>query len=424
MKHLIPIAIFVVLFFLVYSIVVSAYNSMWREGVIWGSTLEEAEFYAGLFAILHDAIGILLVIPLALIIDRLGRLQTLASLGLALGVVNILIGAVNDYISLLILHGLQGLFQLAMTLVIMVIIADTLVEFNRALGYATYYASAVLGYPLGIVVGTTIYWRIGYALFGSLIAMASVAAFASIFLPIKGSSLLRVLTERTRYSISLGIKDISSKTALAIWIIIFFWGIPWGAVSAYAITYFRDVWRFSETIATILALIGSLSMVVGHFVGGWLSDRGVKMGDPMSRVKIPTYGLVIGLISMLATVAYPAFISDINSETSPHLYVAFILSAIGMLFTTIPYSSYAAILSEIVSTKFRALAFGIYMMASGLGWALGPFLYSHLKDIISPLYAMTLIVSTWIIPLAILRKIVSKHYLSDRLPGGGSMEQS
>jgi len=63
---------------------------------------------------------------------------------------------------------------------VMGIIADTTPEERRGTGYAVYYASTVIGYPLGLIIGLLLAWRTGYSVLGALVLVFTPIAFTII----------------------------------------------------------------------------------------------------------------------------------------------------------------------------------------------------------------------------------------------------
>ncbi|MET1159522.1 MAG: MFS transporter [Thermoprotei archaeon] len=405
MRHLVFLAILILTYFSASYMYANVVKPMWEEGVIPGE-IYNYEAIAGFYLLTIPAvIGVILSIPMGMLADKIGKVKMLIITGLLIGAGLLIIsGSPNLYILVigftLFAIGMHGIYP-----AIMGAIADTLPESRRGIGYASYYASSVLGNIVGLIIGLIIYWRTGYLSLGLLVILLT---FITSFTLTRAYEKAGVGITRREYVIGTALRATLTPPAIAFYILIFFWGMPWGAIARYAVNFICDAWGVSRGIATLIVVLGSLSIIAGHILGGLLADRRVRKGDPLGRVKVSIFGVAIGIVVMLGFVLYPYPYGD---ESLRALLLPAIIALAGMMFTTFAYPNISSVFSEVIEPEYRATAFAVFNILNNLGWGIGPTLYGLLKaefyevlglDISSASrYAITSIVLLWIIPLVI-----------------------
>lgn len=425
MKHLVLIGLLVLFYFTANYMYAAVVKSMWQEGVIPGAE-HEYEAIAGLwFVTIPSIIAIILSIPMGVLADKLGKTKILVVTGLLMSIGLFLVGASQGLAMLslgfaLFAIGMQGIYP-----AVMGIIADTTPEERRGTGYAIYYACTVIGYPLGLIVGLLLAWRTGYTGLGALVLVFTFLVFTPLEKIYKTLPSKRV--EGGEYKAKVALKTITTPAIVALFVLIFFWGIPWGAITRYAVNFLMDAWGVSKGTATIIPTLSSISIIIGHIMGGILADRRVKKGDILGRVKISILGVTIGILVMLSFVLYPY---PFGREELAVLLPPAILALAGMMFTTLAYPNISSVLSEVTRPEYRSTVFAVFNILNNLGWGLGPTLYGLLKDYyytsLSPglahqeaiatasKYSITTIVLLWLIPLVIWILLL-KLYLKSRI---------
>ena len=375
MKHLALIGLLVFVYFTAYYMFAAVVKSMWRDGVIPGAE-HEYEAIAGLWLITIPAIvASILTIPIGVLADKLGRVKILAVTGVVMSIGLIVVGlAPNLYVLsagfVLFAVGLQGISP-----VVVSVIADTTPQERRGLGYAIYLACTVMGFPLGLIVGLLLAWRTGYSSLGALVLVLIVVVFAVLEKMYKYVVPRKVVEEA--YKARVALEAITSPAILVLIVLVFFYGIPWGAITRYAVNFLMDVWGVTQEIATVILALGSISTIIGHILGGLLADRRVKIGDILGRVKVSILGLAVGTLVLLTFVNYPYPYGRVELAV---LLPPAILVLAGMMFTTFTYPNINAVISEVTLPKYRSTVFAVFNIVGSLGWGVGPTLYGLLKD--------------------------------------------
>ncbi|WP_434731277.1 MFS transporter [Thermogladius sp. KZ2Tp1] len=406
MRHLVFLALLVLAYFTANYMYAAVVKPMWREGVIPGREFEY-EAIAGLYLVtIPSIIAIALSVPMGVVADKVGKVKTILFSGLLMGVGLVMVGASTSFLLLsvaftLFAVGMQGVYP-----ALMGSIADTVPVSKRGLGYAVYYASTVVGYPLGLVTGLLLSWRLGYTFLGALVIALTIAAVAALS---RAYRRLRVEAGGvSEYRASGVLKSIASPAVVALLVLIFFWGMPWGAITRYAVNFLEDAWGVGRAVAATILTLASISIIAGHVAGGVLADRRVRAGDVLGRVKVSLLGVAVGIAVMLSFVLYPYPYGD---ESLASLLPPAALALLGMMFTTLSYPNISSVLSEVVRREYRATVFAVFNILNSLGWAVGPTLYGALKAFLveSLGYSIPLaskvsiatVVLLWLVPLAV-----------------------
>lgn len=420
MRSLALIAILVLAYFTANYMLAAVIDIMWREGVIPG-TEETWRAYGGLLRTVPMIAGIILTVPFGMLADKLGRVRVLLLVGVLMGISLLLISASPNYYILLAGFSIFGIAMMGSHPAIMGLIADITREARRGLGYAIYYMSTVIGYPLGLAIGITLYWRIGYSALGALTLLLALIIYAVLSkAPGKGA----VPEGKKAYRARAALRSALVASSIILVIMALFWGMPWGAVTTYAVDYLVSAWGISKGSATIILTVSSLSIILGHLLGGILGDRGVKRGDYLARVKVSLIGVAIGTVVMLVFVLYPY---PYGNENIGELIKPIALAGFGMLFTTFAYPNLTSVLSEVVREEHRSTVFSVYNVTNNIGWGLGPFIYGILipiyrgslgiDEISAMRYSITTVVAMWVITLGLWLALY-RTYPKDRVAKG------
>lgn len=420
MRHLILLALLVLAYFSANYMYANVVKPMWQEGVIPGQEYEY-EAIAGFYLVtIPSIVAVSLSLPLGVLADKLGKGRMLLLTGLLMGLGLIVVASSPNLIGLslgfaLFAVGMQGIYP-----AIMGSIADTVPEAKRGIGYASYYASSVLGNIVGLLIGLVVYWRTGYIMLGLLTVIFTIVLWTMLTRIYR--SLQTPSTPGTQWGRG-ATRAATTKAVVLMYIMIFFWGMPWGAISRYSVNFIQDAWGVSRTTATLVIILASVSIVVGHILGGTLADRRVSKGDLLGRVKVSIVGVVLGMLVMLAFIQYPY---PRGEEKLVSLIPPVVLAVGGMMFTTFAYPNISSVLSEVVKPEYRGTVFAVFNILNNLGWGIGPTLYGALKAYLvetmgfsiaeASRYSITSIVLLWIIPLAIWLLMI-KEYPRHRVSG-------
>lgn len=420
MKHLILLALLVLAYFSANYMYANVVKPMWQEGMIPGQEYEY-EAIAGLYLVTTPSIiAVALSLPMGVLADKLGKARMLLLTGLLMGLGLLVVASSSNLISLslgfaVFAIGMQGIYP-----AIMGSIADTVPETKRGVGYASYYASSVIGNIVGLIIGLIVYWRTGYTILGLSTAVFTIVLWTMLARIYRGLQV--TATPGTQWGRGV-VRAATTRAVVLMYVMIFFWGMPWGAISRYSVNFIQDTWGVSRTTATLVIILASISIVVGHILGGTLADRRVGRGDLLGRIKVSIMGVALGVLVMIAFVQYPY---PRGEEKLVSLLPPVLLAIGGMMFTTFAYPNISSVLSEVVKPEYRGTVFAVFNILNNLGWGIGPTLYGALKAWLvenmglsiaeASRYSITSIVLLWLIPL-IIWLLMIKEYPKHRVSG-------
>lgn len=412
------LAILVLSYFMGYYMLNPIMQTLHQENLIPGTTEAEWRFYGGLIATSLQGVGLVLSFFWGILADKLGRRPILLLLGLVMGVSLIIIPTASTYQQLLTYFVLFGVGYVGVGPAIYAFISDAVPPERRGKGYALYYVSSVLAMILGIIVaGVLLPWRVAYVISGLLVLITTLMLYISS----KGITIgySEAKKEIKTYRFRDAIPSLRKKTILVMLLMIVPWTIPWGMLSVWSIDYIQTKWGIPRGTASLIIALATLSIALGHIIGGTISDRMVKRGDISGRTKVSLVGVTIGYISMLAMILYPY---PYGAADFSNLVLPALLATLGMMFTTFAYPNINTILSEVVVPEHRGTVFAIYSILNNLGWTLGPIFYPWLLrtvavkgEIISSMtLSASITVSLWLLAL-LCWLIIYKSYPKDRI---------
>lgn len=149
-------------------------------------------------------------------------------------------------------------------------------------------------------------------------------------------------------------------------------GLMWGGVSAWIPAYFMRTHRWpAETVGLrfglVLMTFGTLGIMCGGMVGGWLRDRGRRDAN-----------LILGMLSCL--VMLPA---GVSATLMSNDIVALTFLGVFVFFASFPYGGAAAACQEITPNQMRAQVTALFFFVFNLvGSGLGPTAVAVLTDAI------------------------------------------
>ncbi|MEM1638891.1 MAG: MFS transporter [Desulfurococcaceae archaeon] len=353
-----------------------------KDNMIIGAGTESYWFYAGLLATIPTLSGILTTFIWGYLADRLSR-RILFATAVLLGEIPCFLTAfARNYYEMLLLRALTGIGINGAAPIARAIVADLYPPEKRGKGYALYNFSTGFGVLLGmlmagIVLTLNLSWRIPFML-AAAPNFILVPLFLTIVKEVKlgyGEPEIRELYEagfEYRYRINLRefIAAISMTPTL---IFIYLQGVPgtfpWGAIPYWAPSYFQEKWGLDEVTSTIIVFAAGVGMMIGYFIGGFLSDTLLRRGHVNSRLIIPFIGILMGTGTVLMLLNYPYPYGEKSMET---LLQVILLGVLGMIFVTFAAPNVPAILSEISLPEHRGSIFGIFNITDNIGSAVGP----------------------------------------------------
>ncbi len=411
------LGLMVLFYFAGFYMIAAILDILHKEGLIPG-TEADWRVYAGLLRTIPQVIGLGLSFLWGVLADKMGRRKVLFVLGIlmALGLLGVSLSI--NYIQLMISFTVFSIAMIGVSPVIYAFIADVVPSEKRGAGYAVYYAASVFGMAVGLVMaGIFLEWRLAY-----LSTAILVFLFATpLFIVSRGITIGYVEKKEVgEYGLKKALSATIKPTALLILVHIIPWTMPWGMLSLFAVDYIQTRWGVSKESATLIVSLAVLSIAIGHIVGGMISDKLVKKGDPLARPKVSIAGISIGYLTMLAMLAYPY---PYGVETMATLLPPALLAISGMMFTTFAYPNISSVLSDVIEPEYRGTVFSIYNVLNTAGWAIGPFVYpvivKYLVDLGVPtnnalMNAAIAIVSLWLVCI-VFWIIIAKTYPRDKI---------
>jgi len=407
------LALFVISYMMGYYMLNPILKTLRLEGLIIGATEAEWRFYAGLIATVLQGVGLATTLLTGVLADRWGRRPVILVLSVIMGLGLLLVSTAGDYWQLLSFFALYGAGYVGMGPAMYAFISDIFPSERRGLGYAVYYSSSVLAMILGIVTaGALLSWRSAYAAVGLATVILGI-----LLVTLSKESGARAPATSAEYSLRKALPSLSNPAVATVLLMITPWTIPWGMLSVFSIDYISTKWGLPTATASLIIALATLSIAVGHIVGGLLSDRIAGREGLAGRTKVSVLGVAVGYAAMSLMILYPYPRGDASLQS---LLPPALLALAGMMFTTFAYPNVNTVLSEVVAPEYRGTVFAVYNVLNNLGWTLGPLFYTSLLLAFSSsmtLYdAMTsaafATVSLWLLALAAwvyLRKILLKQ---------------
>ncbi len=414
---LLLLGLMVLFYFAGFYMIAAILDILHKEGLIPG-TEADWRVYAGLLRTIPQAVGLALSFLWGVLADKMGRRKVLFVLGILMAVGLLGVSLSINYIQLMISFTVFGIAMIGISPVIYAFIADVVPTEKRGAGYAVYYAASVFGMAVGLVMaGIFLEWRLAYLLTAVLVFLFATP----LFIVSRGVTIGYVEKKEVgEYGLKKALSATLKPTALLILIHIIPWTMPWGMLSLFAVDYIQTRWGVSKGSATLIVSLAVLSIAIGHIVGGMISDKLVKKGDPLARPKVSIAGITIGYLTMIAMLAYPY---PYGVETMATLLPPALLAISGMMFTTFAYPNISSVLSDVIEPEYRGTVFSIYNVLNTAGWAIGPFVYpvivKYLVDLGTPtnnalMNAAIAIVSLWLVCI-VFWIIIAKTYPRDKI---------
>jgi Arabinose efflux permease len=403
-----------------------------KENMILGVGTDAYWFYAGLLATVPTLSGIITTFIWGYLADKLDR-RILFSTAVLVGEIPcFLTGFARSYYEMLLLRALTGIGINGAAPVARAIVADLYPPDKRGKGYALYNFSTGFGVLLGmlmagIVLSMGLSWRIPFV-FAAAPNFILVPLFLLVVKEVKlgyAEPEIKRLYEaglEYRYRINLREFAVALSTTPTL-IFIYLQGIPgtfpWGAIPYWAPTYFQEKWGLDEATATLIVFAAGIGMMLGYFIGGFLSDLLLKKGFTYARLIIPFTGILAGTETMILLLSYPYPYGDKSMQVLTQVIV---ISVLGMVFVTFAAPNVPAILSEVSLPEHRGSIFGIFNITDNIGSAIGPTIaamfmsYYQSNGLSRPesMYYGLLIISLLWIPCALLWLPAFRTYARDR----------
>ncbi len=412
------LSLLVLSYFMGYYMLNPIMRTLHEEGLIPGATEEEWRYYGGLIATVLQGVGLVLSFAWGVLADKYGRRHVMFLLAFIMGAGMILVSTATSYAQLLSFFLLFGVGYVGIGPAIYAFISDAVPPESRGKGYASYYVSSVLAMIVAVITaGVLLPWRTAYMISGALVLVTATILYLSSRGITVGFS--EVGREIRAYKFREALPSLKKKTVLLVLLMIVPWTIPWGMLSVWSIDYIQTKWGVAKGTASLVIALATLSIAIGHIIGGSLSDRLVKRGDLGGRTKVSILGVALGYTAMLSMILYPFPRGD-TSFTALMLPAS--LAVFGMMFTTFAYPNINTILSEVVVPEHRGTVFAVYSILNSLGWTLGPTFYPWLMrtlfktgDIVASMtLAASATVSLWLLAL-LLWVLIHKFYPGDKI---------
>jgi len=336
--------------------------------VFYVALLGEFGWRRGDAAVGYSLSWLLLVVfsPLAgWLYDRWGARVLVPLGGVLLGTALALTGQVTTLVQYYLTFGVLGAAGIACIQMPAAAIVSRWFEHGRgtAMGIisAGSSASAIVFYPLNTWLIATLGWRAAFAVFGLVVALATVPLAALLYRdPPSDPAPSSAMVMEDKWTLASALRSVP------------FWGVfaMWGfGVIGYQILSTHQVAHAVERGFTTVTLgwifgFGGLCTVVGNVVGGSMSDR-------WGRESVFAWGTVVSIAGIGA-------LAWIDNRSDLALLLLYALSQVGF---GMRISLLAAIPADLFAGRNLGVILGAAHAGGGLGGFIGPFLGGWLYDV-------------------------------------------
>lgn len=342
-----------------------------------------------------------MIVPLSLVVDRVGRVKSITAMAVLWGVATIACGLTDSFIGLFIARAMVGLGEAGYASAGGAILLQVFPRRMHSMVMGTFLSGSLFGSVIGVVLGGSLAqqlsWHWAFILVGGgglLLALAyplfvkeppAPGGTVGPRMPVK--EILRVLlTTRTAVCVYLGLA--------ANWFV-------QAAVIAWAPSYMNRYHGLDPAAAAKHAGVLALCCGVGMVAGGYLVDR-FSQKDRRNRLRIPA-GFVVcsGLILLLAFQCPPGSLQ-------------FLLIGVGLMVGSFVIGSAGAVATEVVPSTIHATALATVSLSMNLlGGAPGPVVTGWVADQSSLLTAFQFIPLLCLVSAAAFA-MGAKFYEGDR----------
>jgi len=230
-------------------------------------------------------------------------------------------------------------------------------------------ASAIVFYPLNTWLIATLGWRPAFAVFGAIVALATVPLAALLYRDPPAEATDRAARDVTATAPAAATREWTFATALRsvpFWAVFSMWGfgvIGYQILSTHQVAHAIERGFDTQALGWVFGF-GGLCTVIGNVLGGTMSDR-------WGREAVFAWGTVIGIAGIGALAA-------LESRAGMPLLILYALSQVGF---GMRISLLAAIPADLFAGKNLGVILGGAHAGGGLGGFFGPFLGGWLYDV-------------------------------------------
>lgn len=346
-------------------------------------------------------------VPLSFLVDRWGRVNSMALMALVWSCATIACAFADDYGQLLVARGVVGLGEAAYGTAGAALLASLFSRRVRSTVLGTFLSAALIGSVLGVVLGGVVSQRYGWQAAFGLVGVPGVALavmlklfvrdYPSVALPTpRGSNrsprtAARAVWEALWTPRSLRLICLGGSLQLAVVASIYSW-LP---------SYFNRMQGLAPDRAAVAASIVVLVSGAGAIAWSIVADR-LGRRAPRARPLVPAVAslLCAGVMSIAFGALGPGA-----------LQYALLLA--GAAFMTGSIGPAPAAVMDVVHPSVRATAAAVFALAQNLlGLALGPLIAGLLSDAYGLAFAMAVLPSIGI-PASLAFFLAARRYPSD-----------
>ena len=320
-----------------------------------------------LVSVVALTVGVM-IIPISLVADRVGRVRSITAMAVVWGVATIACGFTGNFMALLIARAALGLGEAGYGSAGGAILLQVFPTRMHSTVLGTFLSGSLFGSVLGLAVGGVLAqhfgWQKAFMLVGAFgLVLALVFPLVVKEPPARiGTSAARVpMREVTRALLT-------TRTAVCVYLGLGATMFVQGAVIAWASSYFNRYLAMDPADAAKHAGLLAVCSGIGMIGGGYVVDR-LSRQDKRNRLRIPAlFAFCSGLILLTAFLGSPGVLQ-------------LILMGTGLMVGAFVIGSCGAVLTDVVPAAIHATALATLSLAMNLlGSAPGPVVIGWIAD--------------------------------------------
>lgn len=331
-----------------------------------------------LVSVVALTVGVL-IIPISLVVDRVGRVKSITAMALVWGLATIACGLAHNFVGMFIARAVVGLGEAGYASAGAAILLQVFPARTHSTVLGTLLSGSVFGSALGMVIGGSLAQHYGWQMAFILIGSGGLILALVYPLAVKEPS-----ARDGKTAARLPLKEIArallkNRTAVCIYLGMAATLFVQATVIAWAASYLNRYHGMATAQAAKQAGLLVLFSGIGMIGGGYLVDR-LSRQDRRNRLRVPALlALCSGVILLVAFQWTPGVLQ-------------FILIGAGLMVGAFVIGSCGAVLTDVVPAAIHATAMATLSLAMNvLGAAPGPIVIGWIADQSSLQTAMSLL---------------------------------
>jgi len=320
-----------------------------------------------LVSVVALTVGVM-IIPVSLVVDRVGRVKSITTMAVAWGMATIACGLTQNYITMFIACAALGLSQAGFSSAGGAILLQTFPTRLHSTIMGAFLAASLFGSVLGVVVGGSIAqlsgWRMAFILVGAggLVLALVYPLLVKEPRASDGKAAPRLPLKRVAHAV------LAPRTAISVYLGLAANAFVQSSVIAWAPSYLNRYHGMvpgdAAKYAGLLALLSGFGMIAG----GYIVDR-LGGHDRRNRLRLPALFVFCSGLFMLT-----------GFQLSPGV-AQLILIGTGLMVGSFVIGSSGAVVTDVIPASIHATALATVSLSMNvLGYAPGPVVTGWIAD--------------------------------------------